>query len=139
MVLPQFRNFMVTFVFFYKGWRLFLHLTLLKNNCAFTSHAFEYPRVDSRFNDVFNKAMVNQTYLVVTKILESYKGFEGITRVMDVGGGFGITMNLITSKYPHIQGVNFDQPHVIQHAPSYPSMSLTFLLIVKSLLFSTEN
>ncbi|KAK4268951.1 hypothetical protein QN277_022172 [Acacia crassicarpa] len=84
------------------------------------SHAFEYPRLDSRFNDVFNKAMVNSTTLVVTRILQSYKGFEDITRLVDVGGGLGITLSLITSKYPHIQAINFDLPHVIQHAPPYP-------------------
>ncbi|XP_028752279.1 caffeic acid 3-O-methyltransferase 1-like [Neltuma alba] len=86
------------------------------------SHVFEYPRLDSRFNDVFNKAMVNQTTLVVTKILESYRGFEDITRLVDVGGGLGVTLSLITNKYPHIQGINFDLPHVIQHAPPYPGV-----------------
>ncbi|XP_028787922.1 anthranilate N-methyltransferase-like [Neltuma alba] len=88
-------------------------------NRVYGSHAFEYPGLDSRFNDVFNKAMVNQTTLVVTKILESYRGFEDITRLVDVGGGHGVTLSLITTKYPHVQGINFDLPHVIQHAPPY--------------------
>jgi len=39
------------------------------------------------------------------KVLESYKGFEGIKRVVDVGGGLGININFITSKYPHIRGI----------------------------------
>ncbi|KAI9090368.1 hypothetical protein K1719_028703 [Acacia pycnantha] len=86
-------------------------------NRVYGSHAFEYPRLDSKFNDVFSKAMVNQTTLAVTKILESYKGFEDITILVDVGEGLEITLSLITSKYPHIQGINFDLPHVIQHAP----------------------
>jgi len=55
-------------------------------------------------------------------VLESYKGFEGIKRLVDVGGGLGININLITSKYPYIHGINFDLPHVIQDAPSYPGM-----------------
>ncbi|KAI9076829.1 hypothetical protein K1719_041245 [Acacia pycnantha] len=78
-------------------------------------------RLDSRFNDVLNRAMLNQTTLVMNKILESYKGFgNNITRLVDVGGGLGVTLNLITSKYPHIQAINFDLPHVIQNASPYP-------------------
>ncbi|XP_061359203.1 cathecol O-methyltransferase 1-like [Gastrolobium bilobum] len=86
------------------------------------THAFEYPGLDSRFNDVFNSAMINHTTLVMKKVLECYKGFDDIKRLVDVGGGLGININMITSKYPHIQGVNFDLPHVIELAPSYPGV-----------------
>ncbi|KAK7338164.1 hypothetical protein VNO77_18764 [Canavalia gladiata] len=91
-------------------------------NRVYGTHAFEYPGLDSRFNQVFNTAMINHTTLVMKKVLECYKGFEDIKRLVDVGGGLGITINLITSKYPHIQGINFDLPHVIEHAPSYPGV-----------------
>ncbi|KAK8466087.1 hypothetical protein PHAVU_009G259200 [Phaseolus vulgaris] len=84
--------------------------------------AFEYPRLDSRFNKVFNTAMINHTTLVMKKVLESYEGFEGIKTLVDVGGGLGININLITSKYPHIHAINFDLPRVIQDAPSYPGV-----------------
>ncbi|KAK7285721.1 hypothetical protein RJT34_20500 [Clitoria ternatea] len=86
------------------------------------THAFEYPSMDPKFNQVFNTAMINHTTLVMNKVLECYKGFEEIKKLVDVGGGLGININLITSKYPHIQGVNFDLPHVIEHAPSYPGV-----------------
>ncbi|XP_054813306.1 cathecol O-methyltransferase 1-like [Prosopis cineraria] len=86
------------------------------------SHAFEYMRLDSRFNHVFSKAMMNHSTIVMNKILESYQGFGDITRLVDVGGGLGITLKSITSKYPNIQGINFDLPHVIQHAPPYPGV-----------------
>ncbi|ESW11028.1 hypothetical protein PHAVU_009G259500 [Phaseolus vulgaris] len=91
-------------------------------NRVYGTHAFEYPRLDSRFNKVFNTAMINHTTLVMKKVLESYKGFEGIKRVVDVGGGLGVNINLITSKYPNIHGINFDLPHVIRDAPSYPGV-----------------
>ncbi|XP_054799601.1 cathecol O-methyltransferase 1-like [Prosopis cineraria] len=86
------------------------------------SHLFEYLRMDSRFNHLFDKAMMNHSTIVMNKILESYRGFGDITRLVDVGGGVGITLKLITSKYPHIQGINFDLPHVIQHAPPCPGV-----------------
>ncbi|KAM4105243.1 hypothetical protein ACJW30_06G217500 [Castanea mollissima] len=85
-------------------------------------HAFEYPSVDPRFNQVFNTAMLNHTTIVIKQTLESYKGFEQLKQLIDVGGGLGVTLNLITSRYPHIKGINFDLPHVIQHAPPYPGV-----------------
>ncbi|KAJ1390622.1 Winged helix-like DNA-binding domain superfamily [Sesbania bispinosa] len=86
-------------------------------------HAFEYQSFDSRFNQVFNTAMSNVTRLAAKKILESYKGFDQInSTLVDVGGGLGTTLNFIISKYPHIQGINFDLPHVIKQAPSYPGV-----------------
>ncbi|OMO70090.1 O-methyltransferase, family 2 [Corchorus olitorius] len=84
------------------------------------TNAFEYCGRDPRFNYVFNTAMINQTTIVMKKILETYKGFEKLNRVVDVGGGLGITLNMITSKYPTMKGINFDLPHVIRHAPTFP-------------------
>ncbi|CAJ2631244.1 unnamed protein product [Trifolium pratense] len=91
-------------------------------NRVYGMHAFEYPRVDPRFNDVFNKAMVNSTTINMKRILDHYQGFEHVTKVVDVGGGLGHNLKLITAKYSHIQGINFDLPHVIQNAPNYPGV-----------------
>ncbi|KAK4857305.1 hypothetical protein QYF36_026720 [Acer negundo] len=33
-----------------------------------------------------------------------------------------MTLSAITSKYPHIKAINFDLPHVINDAPSYPGV-----------------
>ncbi|KAH7850499.1 hypothetical protein Vadar_033962 [Vaccinium darrowii] len=86
-------------------------------------HSFEYPGKDPRFNELFNKAMINQTTMFLNKILQSsYKGFEQVQKLVDVGGGLGVTLNMITSKYSHIKAINFDLPHVIKHAPHYPGV-----------------
>ncbi|KAK9279980.1 hypothetical protein L1049_013664 [Liquidambar formosana] len=85
-------------------------------------HAFEYPAKDPRFNLVFNKAMTSHTTLVMKFVLDKYKGFEGIKELVDVGGGLGLTLKMITSQYPTIKGINFDLPHVLQHAPPYPGV-----------------
>ena len=82
--------------------------------------AFEYPRIDPKFNQVFNAAMSNCTRLLAKQLLISYKGFQHINKLVDVGGGLGTTLSFIVSKYPNIQGINFDLPHVIKEAPSYP-------------------
>jgi caffeic acid 3-O-methyltransferase len=85
-------------------------------------HGYEYASRNPRFSQVFNTAMFNHTTLLVTKMLESYDGFKNFKQIVDVGGGIGVALSLIISKYPHIKGINFDMPHVIQHAPPYPGM-----------------
>lgn len=85
-------------------------------------HAYEHAGRDGRFSQVFNTAMFSHTAIVVKKILDSYKVFENLKQVVDVGGGIGVALNLITSKYPNIKGINFDLPHVIKHAPPFPGM-----------------
>lgn len=89
---------------------------------AYGMTAFEYPAIDDRFNQVFNRAMASHTSLIMKKILDVYRGFEGIKVLVDVGGGVGVTLKMITSKHPHIKGINFDLPHVLADAPSYPGV-----------------
>ncbi|XP_021620055.1 caffeic acid 3-O-methyltransferase 1 isoform X2 [Manihot esculenta] len=73
-----------------------------------------------RNKTLFNEAMYHNTMMVMTKLLEKYKGFEGLHQLLDVGGGLGANLRLIVSKYPQIQGINFDLPHVVQDAPPCP-------------------
>ncbi|XP_057472322.1 caffeic acid 3-O-methyltransferase 1-like [Actinidia eriantha] len=91
-------------------------------NKAYGMTAFEYHGTDTRFNKVFNQGMSNHSTITMKKILDSYQGFEGLNTIVDVGGGTGATLNMILSKYPAIKGVNFDLPHVIEDAPSYPGV-----------------
>ncbi|KAH1225500.1 Isoliquiritigenin 2'-O-methyltransferase [Glycine max] len=77
---------------------------------------------DPAWDHTFNKAMANICTREMTKILEIYTGFEGISLLIDVGGGVGQCLNMIIYKYPSIKGVNFDLPQVIQQAPTYPGI-----------------
>ncbi|KAG6438348.1 hypothetical protein SASPL_103288 [Salvia splendens] len=89
-------------------------------NKAYGMTAFEYHGTDPRFNKIFNQGMSNHSTITMKKILETYNGFDGVKTVVDVGGGTGATLDMILSKYPSIKGINFDLPHVIEDAPSYP-------------------
>ncbi|XP_047340278.1 caffeic acid 3-O-methyltransferase-like [Impatiens glandulifera] len=86
---------------------------------------FDYEGVDPRFNELFNRGMMNHSKIVINELLLAYRGFhedmESMTLV-DVGGGLGATLNIIVSKYPNIKGINFDLSHVICHAPHYPGV-----------------
>ncbi|CAM8891693.1 unnamed protein product [Rhodiola kirilowii] len=83
---------------------------------------FEYLGTDPRFNQMFNKAMSSHTTLIMKKVLGVYRGFEGVKVLVDVGGGVGVTLGMITAKYPNIKGINFDLPHVLAVAPSFPGV-----------------
>src|SRR5262249_48146619 len=47
--------------------------------------------------------------------VEAYD-FSGITSLCDVGGGHGRLLSLVLGKYPRMQGVVYDQPHVVAGA-----------------------
>ncbi|KAM1184005.1 hypothetical protein EV1_002146 [Malus domestica] len=91
-------------------------------NKAYGMTAFEYHGTDPRFNKVFNKGMADHSTITMKKLLENYNGFEGLTSIVDVGGGTGAVLHMIVSKYPSIKGINFDLPHVIEDAPQYPGV-----------------
>ncbi|XP_042515055.1 caffeic acid 3-O-methyltransferase-like [Macadamia integrifolia] len=91
-------------------------------NKAHGMTSFDYHGTDPRFNKVFNNGMSNHSTITMKKILDTYKGFEGLTSLVDVGGGIGATVHMIVSKYPSLRGINFDLPHVIAEAPSYPGV-----------------
>ncbi|CAA7391550.1 unnamed protein product [Spirodela intermedia] len=91
-------------------------------NKAYGMTAFEYHGTDPRFNTVFNAGMSHHSTINMKKFLEIYRGFDGLGVLVDVGGGIGATLNMIISKHPSIKGINFDLPHVIADAPSFPGV-----------------
>ncbi|URE24201.1 caffeic acid [Musa troglodytarum] len=91
-------------------------------NKAYGMTAFEYYGADARFNKVFNEGMRNHSTIITKKLVDIYRGFEGVKVLVDVGGGIGATLYMITAKHPHIRGINFDLPHVISEAPPYPGV-----------------
>ncbi|KAJ4956241.1 hypothetical protein NE237_013024 [Protea cynaroides] len=85
-------------------------------NKAHGMTSFDYHGTDLRFNKVFNNAMSNHSTITMKKVLNTYKGFEGLTSLVDVGG-VGATPHMIVSNYPSIRGFIFDLPHVLADAP----------------------
>ncbi|KAG6511494.1 hypothetical protein ZIOFF_029562 [Zingiber officinale] len=91
-------------------------------NRAYGMTAFEYHGTDPRFNAVFNEGMKNHSIILTKKLLQTYSGLDDINVLVDVGGGIGATLYMITSVHPNIKGVNFDLPHVISEAPPFPGV-----------------
>ncbi|KAJ0037694.1 hypothetical protein Pint_24068 [Pistacia integerrima] len=67
---------------------------------------FEYMSNDPTFSNIFNKAMVGISQFRLKGILEAYRGYEGLASLVDVGGGTGKCLHMITSMYPHIKASN---------------------------------
>lgn len=91
---------------------------------------FEYMGTNSRLSALFDKAMAKQSMIVVNKLLDHSEVFDGVRVLVDVGGGDGSTLGMITSRYKHIKGINFDLPHVISEAPPRPGNICCFLLVL---------
>lgn len=91
-------------------------------NKAHKTSIYEYHAIDPRFSKIFHEAMSNNSTMFMKKFVETYDGFEGLESLVDVGGGIGASLNMITSKHPTIKGINFDLPHVTRQAPSYPGV-----------------
>ncbi|XP_027364679.1 isoliquiritigenin 2'-O-methyltransferase-like [Abrus precatorius] len=83
---------------------------------------FKYTEKDPKLNNAFIGAMVNTSTIETNRILEVYKGYEGVSTLVDVGGNTGKNLQLIVAKYPTIKGINFDLPQVIEKAPAYPGI-----------------
>ncbi|XP_073157984.1 caffeic acid 3-O-methyltransferase 1-like [Henckelia pumila] len=91
-------------------------------NKAHEKSLYEYHATDPRFNMIFHQAMSNNSTIFMKKLVETYDGFAGLESLVDVGGGIGASLNMIISKHPTIKGINFDLPHAVQQAPSYPGV-----------------
>lgn len=101
---------------------------ILEGKDAFSSahgiKCFEYIRSDVQFGEVFNRTMSETSILIMNKVLKFYKGFENVNTLVDVGGGLGTIIGLVTSKYPHIRGINFDLAPVLARAPLNPGTKI---------------
>lgn len=84
---------------------------------------YEYIGLDEQFAGMFNQAMSESSTMIMKKFLEVYKGFKDVNTLVDIGGGLGTILNLVTSKYPQIKGINFDLAAIIATAPLYPGTS----------------
>ncbi|XP_019167949.1 PREDICTED: flavone 3'-O-methyltransferase 1-like [Ipomoea nil] len=73
---------------------------------------------------LMQKAMSGVSVQFMKAFLDGYHGFEGVTRLVDVGGSTGDCLRMILDKDPSIaQGINFDLPEVVQKAPNIPGIT----------------
>ncbi|HNJ42914.1 MAG TPA: methyltransferase, partial [Acidobacteriota bacterium] len=64
---------------------------------------------------IFNESMTNVSENTNAAVVAAYD-FSSIRKLVDVAGGHGSLLAGILSANPHLHGVLFDQPHVVNGA-----------------------
>lgn len=77
--------------------------------------SFEYFQKNAEAGKVFNAAMTNFTRAIVAPFVEAYD-FSGINKLVDVAGGHGLLLAGVLKANPHLRGLLFDLPFVIEGA-----------------------
>ncbi|KAH9330358.1 hypothetical protein KI387_002466, partial [Taxus chinensis] len=83
---------------------------------------WEYVGRNPEANKLFNEGMSCHTKGVMASVMKMYDGFKSVKSVVDVAGGVGSALSVIIKQHPHVHGINFDLPHVIQSAPAIPGV-----------------
>ena len=67
--------------------------------------------------EIFNRAMTSFSHLTIPAILEAYD-FSDAKTVADIAGGHGHLLAAVLQKNPHLKGILFDVPVVLEGAPA---------------------
>ncbi|XP_058090752.1 acetylserotonin O-methyltransferase-like [Magnolia sinica] len=85
---------------------------------VFGEHEWSYMDKHPVQRELLNNAMACNAQTVVPAIVGGCPGlFEGVSTVVDVGGGNGTAMRTLVKACPWIKAINFDLPLVVGGAP----------------------
>lgn len=82
---------------------------------ALGTDVWEYRRRHRDQGRVFDAAMRTLSRLIAAGLLKVYS-FDEHRLVADIGGGTGAVLAAVLSAYPTLEGILFDQPHVVADA-----------------------
>jgi hypothetical protein len=82
-----------------------------KNGMPWFAWLEQHPDVGQRFHN----AMTSLSAGAVVAVINAYD-FSGINKLMDVGGGHGLLLSAVLSKYPEMKGVLYDDAKVVAGA-----------------------
>lgn len=80
---------------------------------AFGAGLFDYLAAHPEAADAFDRAMCGYTDVVAGAVLETFD-FSGCRRIVDIGGGAGAFLTKIVRRHPHVHGIVYDLPHVVE-------------------------
>lgn len=77
--------------------------------------SFEFFERNKDAGEIFNRGMTSNTLRAAPAIVEAYD-FSAVSKVVDIAGGHGLLLAGILKANPHLHGVLFDLPFVIEGA-----------------------
>ena len=87
------------------------------------AHVFEFLKQHPAEGQIFHDAMTEVSMVDSPAVAEAYS-FDGITSLVDIGGGHGLLLATILQKNPHLTGTLYDMPHVVEGAATGPLQPL---------------
>ena len=88
---------------------------------------WDYMDQDPEFKNLFHSAMESDSEFMNLVVKECKPVFEGLSSLVDVGGGTGIVARVISEAYPQLKCTLFDLPHVVANLPATASGNLNFV------------
>jgi predicted O-methyltransferase YrrM len=82
---------------------------------VFGTDFFGFAAVNPEWGREFDTAMTEMTRETAIAVATAY-GFDGLRRIVDVGGGRGILLATLLTEHPEMRGVLVDLPHVVADA-----------------------
>ena len=78
--------------------------------------AFDYARMNADYGQRFKRGMSSYSSVQSRLVIEALRGydFSSMRTFCDVAGGHGHLMCSILQAHPHLRGIVFDQPEVVQ-------------------------
>jgi hypothetical protein len=104
--------------YFWAAWSNLLHSVRTGENAFRHVHGtdvWSYRAERPEESAIFDRAMQALTQSSNTALLEAYD-FGRFGTIADVGGGNGTLLSLLLARHPMLEGVLFDQPHVVSGA-----------------------
>ena len=80
---------------------------------AYGMGIFQYLSQNPAAGKIFNEALTEWGGQNHAAVVKAY-GFSGFRKIIDVGGGHGALITTILKANPHLRGVLFDQPSVVE-------------------------
>ncbi|XP_052208053.1 trans-resveratrol di-O-methyltransferase-like [Diospyros lotus] len=79
---------------------------------------WDYAGQNPAFNSLFNEGMESDARMVASVVIEECRGtFEGLSSLVDVGGGTGTMAKAIAEAFPEMKCTVLDLPHVVDKLP----------------------
>jgi len=102
----------------YSSWGNILHAVKTGDSGfeqLFGMNVFEYYAQNPEPADIFDRAMTSFSNIEIAAVVSGYD-FSSIRTLVDVAGGHGSLLTSILKANPHVSGILFDVPEVIERA-----------------------